>query len=206
MKNNHIEFIKEDTRGELMFITKKVYRTIYCFITTFLMKVIIFFGGGIKYGKRIKFRGMALIERFQMSKIIIGDDCSFNSSSMFNFRGLNHKCILQTGKPGASIIIGNHCGFSGNSIVSNNKVVIGDYTIVGANSTIGDRDGHSNIYATEPKPIIIGSHVWIGMNVTVMKGVTIGDNAIIAAGALVTKDVPAGEIWGGVPARFLKKR
>lgn len=57
-----------------------------------------------------------------------------------------------------------------------------------------------------PQPVHIGNHVWVGMNATIMKGVTIGDNAIIAAGALVTKDVPAGEIWGGVPARFIKIR
>lgn len=149
---------------------------------------------------------MALIERFQCSRIEIGNNCRFNSSSMFNFRGLNHKCIIQTGKPGAIIRIGNNCGFSGCSIVADKEVIIGNNTTFGANAIVGDRDDHQEIYASEPKPVHIGNHVWVGMNATIMKGVTIGDNAIIAAGAVVTKDVPAGEIWGGVPAKFIKMR
>ena len=54
------------------------------------------------------------------------------------------------------------------------------------------------------QPIIIGNHVWIGMNVTILKGVRIGDGAIVAAGAVVTKDVPENTLVGGVPARVLK--
>lgn len=162
--------------------------------------------GNVKYGRSCKFRGLALIERFQMSSITIGNHCVFNSSSWFNFRGLGHCCILQTGKANAKIIIGDHCCFSGCSIVADKEVIIGDYSTFGANAVIGDRDGHQEIFASAPKTIKIGSHVWVGMNATIMKGVSIGDNAIIAAGAVVTKDVPAGEIWGGVPAQFIKKR
>jgi acetyltransferase-like isoleucine patch superfamily enzyme len=54
------------------------------------------------------------------------------------------------------------------------------------------------------KPIHIGKRVWLGANVTVLQGVTIGENAIVAAGAVVTKDVPANTIVGGVPAKILK--
>lgn len=54
------------------------------------------------------------------------------------------------------------------------------------------------------KEITIGKNVWIGANSTVLQGVSIGDGAVIAAGAVVTKDVPSYEIWG-VPARFIKK-
>lgn len=205
MQNNHIEFFLKDTRGELVFAFRKSYRIIYCFVTTCLMKCILKIGG-VRYGSGLKFRGMALVERFQCSHIEIGNNCRFNSSSMFNFRGLNHKCIIQTGKPGAVIHIGNNCGFSGCSIVADKEVMIGDNTTFGANAIVGDRDDHQEIYASEPKPVHIGNHVWIGMNATIMKGVTIGDNAIIAASALVTKDVPAGEIWGGVPAKFIKMR
>lgn len=57
-----------------------------------------------------------------------------------------------------------------------------------------------------PAPILIGDGAWIGTHVVILAGVTIGEGAIIAAGAVVNKDVPAYEIWGGVPARFLKKR
>jgi acetyltransferase-like isoleucine patch superfamily enzyme len=54
------------------------------------------------------------------------------------------------------------------------------------------------------KPIHIGKKVWLGANVTILQGVTIGENAIVAAGAVVTKDVPANAIVGGVPAKVIK--
>lgn len=52
--------------------------------------------------------------------------------------------------------------------------------------------------------IKIGNNVFIGVNSIIMPGVTIGDNVCIAAGAVVTKDIPSGEVWGGVPASFIK--
>ena len=55
------------------------------------------------------------------------------------------------------------------------------------------------------KPIHIGKRVWFGANVTVLQGVTIGENAIVAAGAVVTKDVPANAIVAGVPAKVINK-
>jgi len=54
------------------------------------------------------------------------------------------------------------------------------------------------------QPISIGNHVWIGINATILKGVTIGDGAIIAAGAVVTRDIPASCMAAGVPASVIK--
>ena len=56
-----------------------------------------------------------------------------------------------------------------------------------------------------PAPIRIGSRVWIGANVVITKGVTIGDNSIIAAGAVVTHDIPANVMAAGVPAKVLRE-
>lgn len=55
-----------------------------------------------------------------------------------------------------------------------------------------------------PKPIHIGKNVWIGANSVVLPGVTVGDGAVIAAGAVVTRDVPENTVVGGVPAKFIK--
>ena len=58
--------------------------------------------------------------------------------------------------------------------------------------------------AMYPAPIRLGKNVWVGSNSTILQGVTVGDNAIIAAGSVVTKDVPANMIVGGVPARYIR--
>ena len=55
-----------------------------------------------------------------------------------------------------------------------------------------------------PAPIHIGKKVWIGANATICSGVTIGDNAVVAAGAVVVKDVPSDTVVGGVPAKRIK--
>ena len=86
--------------------------------------------------------------------------------------------------------------------------------------TLGDgcQIGHNVVFATlnhglqpeergitYPAPIVLGKNVWVGSNSTILQGVTIGDNAVIAAGAVVTSDVEPGTIVGGVPVRFIKK-
>src|SRR5699024_401653 len=72
------------------------------------------------------------------------------------------------------------------------EITIGDNVAISENFTIWDNDAHSVISRSKSKaPIVIGNKVWIGTNVTVLKGVTIGDGCIIAAGSVVTKNIPA---------------
>lgn len=61
-------------------------------------------------------------------------------------------------------------------------------------------------FTAEFKSIRIGRNVWIGTGATVLQGVNIGDGSIVAAGAVVTKDIPEYEVWGGIPARFIRNR
>ena len=102
------------------------------------------------------------------------------------------------------INIGDECGFSAVSIVSDVSVTIGNSVTVGANTIIGDRDDHANIYSSAPKPIVIKDHVWIGMNCTILKGVKIGNNCVIGASSVVTKDVPDNCVAAGNPCRVIK--
>lgn len=182
-------------------IINKLYRTYTTFFQSFFFKLY-----GIKYGKGLSCRGFMIVSRYPKSCITIGNNCSFNSNSRFNYRGINHPCILQTGKSNAQIIIGDNCGFSGVSIVSDNKVIIGNNVLVGANSLIGDRDDHSNIYPSLPQSVIIGDNTWIGMNVIILKGVKIGRNCIVGAGSIVTKDIPDNTIAAGNPCKVIKNR
>lgn len=159
---------------------------------------------GIVFGKGNRIIGKIIVFKTPNSIIQIGNQCIINSSSKLNFRGINHPCILQTGTPHAKIMIGNHVEMSGVSIVSNHSVTIGNRVLIGANCQIGDRDGHSNRYQSTPMPIIIEDGVWLGMNVTVLKGVTIGEHSIIGANSLVTKDIPANCIAAGNPCKVIK--
>jgi len=161
---------------------------------------------GIVYGEVIRTIGKIIVFRTPKSEIRIGNHCVFNSSSKLNFRGINHPCILQTGTNHARIIIGDHVEMSGCSIVCNDSVIIGNNVLFGANCQIGDRDGHQDRYASKPAPIIIEDGVWLGMNVTILKGVTIGKNTIIGANSLVTKDIPANCVAAGNPCRIIKHR
>ena len=159
----------------------------------------------IKLGKHISFIGNTILYKEPQSDIVIGDGCTFNSSSLFNFRGINHCCILSTGKSNAKLIIGKKCGFSGVSITCDKSIQIGDNVLIGANSKISDRNGHEDRYCYPPREVRIGNHVWLGMNVTVLPGVKIGDNSIIGAGSIVTKNIPANVIAAGNPCRVIKE-
>ena len=70
----------------------------------------------------------------------------------------------------------------------------------------GSHDIDDSNYTASFKPIRIGHHCWVGTGAIVLQGVTIGDGAVVAAGAVVTKDIPPYEVWGGVPAKFIRKR
>ena len=69
-----------------------------------------------------------------------------------------------------------------------------------------DSDAHELDGNRNTNPVHIGNHVWIGTRVTILNGVNIGEGAVIAAGSLVTKDVPAGSLVGGVPAKVIKEK
>lgn len=86
-------------------------------------------------------------------------------------------------------------------------VYLGDGCQIGHNvvfATLNHGISPQDRQNTYPAPIVLGRNVWVGSNSTILQGVTIGDNAIIAAGAVVSKDVPADTIVGGVPARYIK--
>lgn len=70
----------------------------------------------------------------------------------------------------------------------------------------GSHDIDDPNFTADFKPIKIGHHCWLGTGAIVLQGVTIGDGAVLAAGAVATKDIPPFEVWGGVPARFIRKR
>jgi acetyltransferase-like isoleucine patch superfamily enzyme len=88
-----------------------------------------------------------------------------------------------------------------------NDVMIGPHAYVGDfDHDLGSGETPEIAGATVTAPVHIGNHVWIGVSAVVLKGVTIGDGAVVAAGAVVTRDVPGMTVVAGVPARVIKSR
>ncbi|MFN0130111.1 MAG: acyltransferase [Verrucomicrobiales bacterium] len=106
---------------------------------------------------------------------------------------------------GARSYVGPFC-----FLASYQPLIIGDDSLVGAYcylTTGNHRRSQSDVpvhaQGYEGSPIRIGNNVWLGSHVVVLPGVTIGDNAVVGAGAVVTRSIPSGECWAGVPARPL---
>jgi len=170
-------------------------------------------GVDTKYGY-VKLLGFPIIIKAPNSKIILKKGVTLVSNSEYNPAGINHPVILATLAENAIIEIGGS-GLSGTAVCSARKIIIGDHTGLGVNSNVYDTDFHTidpilrkkqnlNLKSIKSSPVIIGNDVWIGGNVTILKGVNIGDRAVIAFGAVVTKDVPKEELHGGIPAVKIK--
>ena len=104
---------------------------------------------------------------------------------------------------GRDVFINSGCHFQ-----DQGGITIGDGSLIGhnvvlatINHALSPSQKRKNLYA----PITIGSNVWIGSNAVILQGVTIGEWAVVAAGAVVTKDVPPYTVVGGIPAKVMKK-
>lgn len=119
---------------------------------------------------------------------------------------------LCTQTPTAQITIGDHVGMSAVTIVSHRLITIDDHAMIGAGTIITDSDWHClSLDVTErhtkdgkTAPVHIGRNAFIGTRCIILKGVTIGENAIIGAGSVVTSDIPDNAIAAGNPCRIIK--
>lgn len=132
--------------------------------------------GSITIGHFLMSRGPLYLKSVNDGKLTIGEDVFFN-----------HNCSITCAE---NVTIGNHCMFA------NNLVIVDHDHVVGAEGVTGELIA---------KPVIIEDCVWCGANVTITKGVHIGNGAVIGANAVVVNDVEAHAIVAGVPAKKIVK-
>lgn len=142
--------------------------------------------------------GDNFICRSGFQRHILGEEVS--SINVYNFSG--------------GVKIGHNTGMSATNINCSESISIGNHVMIGAGCLITDSDHHSIDWKvrcllgdTDKKtaPIVIEDYVFIGARSIILKGVTIGEKSIVAAGSVVVKNIPSGEMWGGNPAKFIKK-
>lgn len=157
----------------------------------------------IRYGMNIKMsainsiKGKFTVELFPKSSLQLGRFL-MTAGPFYIKCTKNARC-----KIGEKVFINHNC-----SITCVEEITIDDNCNIANNVVIVDHDHRFGNYGVEEglesTPVNIGKNVWIGANSVVLRGVCIGDGAIIAAGAVVNHDVPAYEIWGGVPAKKIR--
>lgn len=160
------------------------------------------------YGKPRLYQPLQCVERGNVS---IDDDVTigFFPSPFF----FSTCAYLEARNTSASINIDAGTRLNNNfcAIAEHTAISIGKNCLIGANVEISDSDFHGMAVKDRykslrewAKPVEIGDDVFIGSNVKILKGVSIGDGSIIANGSIVTKDIPAGVIAGGNPAKVIK--
>lgn len=169
---------------------------------------------GVILGEKVSITSPPYIFRHSGSKIFISDHVRIHGSLYNNPVCSGHKMVLATYSSSAVIEIGEGAAISCATIAAYKKITIGKRVFIGAGAQIMDTDFHP-IYSTdrlkknqmdiaESEPVVIQDDVWLGAESMVLKGVTVGQGAVVAARAVVTKDVPAHALVAGIPAKVVR--
>ena len=138
----------------------------------------------------------------KMGNLYLGADAEFHVGNLTTYQGASIHIFNN-----AKLKIGKGGFLNENSAIKcYNNIIIGNEVFISDNVEIRDSDNHQILrdgYITSA-PINIGNHVWIGLRSIILKGVTIGDGAIVAAGSVVTKDIPPHCLVAGIPAKIIK--
>jgi acetyltransferase-like isoleucine patch superfamily enzyme len=170
---------------------------------------------GILFGKNLIIQGNIYIKIGIESVVKIGDNCFFKSGRGINPLSRNIKSEICV-EDGASLIIGNNCGFSSVCLWAHELIKIGDNVNIGADTILMDSDAHSLSYKDRRDvkidlrnkkniPIIIEDDVLIGARCIILKGVRIGARSVIGSGSIVVRNIPSDCIAAGNPAKIIKK-
>lgn len=203
-------------------ITRKIL-LVYPKIRMYFYRIynIIFFRfWGVKFGEKMRVYGKVYLRG--KGEVKIGDDFLYASGDSINPICRNIRGAFYTMAPESRIEIGDRVGISSSCLWAKERITIGNDVNIGGDCLIMDNDAHPIDYIQRRRicieekkkgafyskigasPIEIGDDVWIGARCVILKGVHIGDRSIVAAGSIVTKDVPADCIAGGNPCKVIK--
>jgi acetyltransferase-like isoleucine patch superfamily enzyme len=201
-----------------MNLIRKVYKLMDFLLLKFIRVIskfrikFLFFIHKVEYSEFVSL-GVPLLDINTNSLVKFGPNLVMVNLAKYSTLGKNNKCKFVVSN-NAQLIVGNKVGMSNAVIVATKSITIGNNVMIGGGVTIVDSDFHSlnpshwhtiedekNMKSSE---VIIKNNVFIGMDSIILKGVTIESNVIIAAGSVVSKNIPENQIWGGNPAVFIK--
>ena len=174
---------------------------------------LVFAWSSIPWGEGWRFYGVPIIQKHRRSRMSFGPGLQLRSSLRSNPLGPNHPVVLVTRREESCLEAGGNFAMSGGTLCAAERISIGNHVTIGANTTIVDTDFHPleaqgrrlDASAGRSAAVVIEDEVFIGMSCLVLKGVTIGRGSVIGAGSVVTRDVPAGVIAAGNPARVVRE-
>lgn len=173
-----------------------------------------FAGNGVEY-QNFRTGGIPYVMVARGAKgMSIGKNFAMNNGISHNPIGMPQPCTFFVDR-GCSLIIGNNVGISQTALIAHADITIGDNVKIGGGTCVYTSDFHSlnkdlrrtgeDLKNRKSAPVTIENDAFIGARCIILKGVTIGENSIVGAGSVVTKSIPANEIWAGNPAKFIRK-
>ena len=180
-----------------------------------------FWMNDIEYGTGLKVHNVVYLTKHPEACMKIGCNVTVTSGEAFNPFCRNIRASFCLERPTSLIEIGDDTGMSSPCIWAKERISIGNRVKIGGDCILMDSDAHNLDYrvrgsmerigkiskdalTAKTAPIIIGDDVLIGTRCIILKGVSIGDRSIIAAGSIVTKSIPADCIAGGNPCRVIR--
>lgn len=190
----------------LLYVFSIFQKLVVIQVSTFVVKIL-FVILDVKFEKGLRISGPLIIKKHPKGRIHFGRNIRINSGYRQNPFGGENRVLFAVGKNGY-LKIKSNVAMSNVQIHCYNEITIEENVMIGGGVIIFDTDFHSlssSLKETKTRPILIKKNAFIGGYSMILKGVTVGNNSIIAAGSVVTKDVPPHQLWGGNPAKYIKQ-